>query len=191
MTQSLPKVPRQHQQQHTWWGLEGIEVFVNSDEAIENAKGGETDTPKKKEQVSSSINLKEMGVMEVKVKAKRGILLLAWGSWTCYLFMFLGKRHLHRYGDSNGEMFRWCKNLLSFFSFFGVFLSRFYALSFLLVVLVRAKCLIPSFLVFMVVLSFFLLICVSFIPRNWNGGLDTFFCAYIQTYILTYGIGGF
>jgi len=46
MTQSLPNVPRQ---QHTWRGLEGVEVFTNSDKAIENARVTRIPKEEKKE----------------------------------------------------------------------------------------------------------------------------------------------
>ena len=97
-------------------------------------------------------------------------------------------------------MFRWYKKFLillfSFFFWWFYFLSFLYATVFSLVILVACKC-IPSFSHFMVILSlFFFLICVSFIPRNWNGGLDTgynsiFFCAYIQLVHSTFMIWGF
>lgn len=148
------------------------------------------DTKKKLEQVPSSTNLKQIGVMEVKAKVEMDL-----GS---YLLMFLGKRHRRRYGDSytnvkeNGEMSRWCKNFLSFL-FFGDFFSFLYAILFSACFCAFNVCLISSFPFFMVILSFFFLICDSFIPLNWNGGLDTFFFVhiYIQSYLHTYGIGGF
>ena len=89
-------------------------------------------------------------------------------------------------------MSRWCKNFLSFL-FFGDFFSFLYAILFSACFCAFNVCLTSSFPFFMVILSFFFLICDSFIPRNWNGGLDTFFFVhiYIQSYLHTYGIGGF
>ena len=71
---------------------------------------------------------------------------------------------------TNVKVFRWCKISLLFL---------------ILVIFFHLFWLFSVHVSFLGLFNNLLRLCVSFIPRNWNGGLDTFFCAYIHSYIHT------
>lgn len=138
--------------------MERVEVFTNPDEAIENATM--RGIPKKKTGTS---------IQQHHLEGNRGGGMCYYWAWevehvTCSC---------------------WYKNFLSFSLFLVIF-----SLSYCFGACKVSHSHVSLFLYIWTSYPFFFsfLICVSFIPRNWNGGLVgyIFFCAYIHfkvTYI--------